>query len=211
MNVHPHSYRSQRGFTLVEMMLALTIFALMGTILYGAFALGHSAVEKSEKNHEKNQKLRATGELLGSFIRSSYAYRTSPQDPAVLYDGGEESLTFVSSFSLALGGRGIAKIRIHREAQEGDEGRLTLEEEIPARVSTDVGEGGQRNSIALQEGIKDLRLAYLDPQGGEEKWEDRWDGRERRMLPRAVRLVYRTNDGREVRWVFPVMMAVLGQ
>ena len=32
---------AQRGFTLVEVMLALTLFALLGTILYGAIALSH--------------------------------------------------------------------------------------------------------------------------------------------------------------------------
>ena len=40
--------RSARdGFTLIEVVLALTIFALMGGILYGVFSLGHTAVEKS--------------------------------------------------------------------------------------------------------------------------------------------------------------------
>jgi prepilin-type N-terminal cleavage/methylation domain-containing protein len=201
---------SQRGFTLVEVVLALTIFALMGGILYGAFALGHKAVDKSEKSYERNQQLRSTVEFLGSYVRSSYPYRTSPQNPAIFFDGTENSLTFVSAFSLALGGRGMAKIRIQHGAEESNGGTLTLEEEIPARLGGDGGDGGHRHSLALLDGVKDFRLAYLDPQGDDEKWEDRWDGGERRMLPRAVRLSYRSNEGKEVRWVFPVMMAVLG-
>src|SRR3972149_1598601 len=100
---------SNTGFTLIEVVLALTIFALMGAILYGAFSLGHSVVEKSQASFEKNQKLRSFGDLLESYIRSSYPYRTSLKDPSVYYEGEEDHLTFVSSFSLAMGGRGMAK------------------------------------------------------------------------------------------------------
>ena len=34
-------------------------------------------------------------------------------------------------------------------------------------------------------------------------------GRERRVLPRAVRLTYLDDQGKPVRWIFPVMMTVL--
>ena len=70
---------------------------------------------------------------------------------------------------------------------------------------------GQTHSIELQSDIREFRLAYLDPQAEDEKWEDRWDGAERRRLPRAVRLSYLNDTGKEVSWVFPVMMTVLAQ
>ena len=66
------------GFTLIEVVLALTIFALLGTILYGAFALSHNALAKSQISAERNQAQRATADLLGSYIRSAYPYRSSP-------------------------------------------------------------------------------------------------------------------------------------
>jgi general secretion pathway protein J len=201
--------RSEQGFTLLEVVLALSIFGLIGAILYGAFSLTQGAVTKSQASFEKNQKLRSFGDLLGSYIRSSYPYRASPQDQTIFYQGGEDSLTFVSSFSLAMGGRGIAKIHIYREGETNKEGFLKLEEETPVRVDDTDEEGGQRNSITLQEGVGGLQISYLDPQSVDDKWEDSWDGQERRMLPRAVRLIYRTQDGHESRWVFPVMMNVL--
>ena len=98
--------RPQTGFTLIEVMLAMTIFALMSTVLYGAFSLSHSAVEKSQRSFERNQKLRAVDELVGSYIRSVYPYRSSPQGSTILFVGEQADLTFVSAFSLAMGGRG---------------------------------------------------------------------------------------------------------
>jgi len=201
--------RAQVGFTLVEVILALTIFALMGTILYAAFSLGHRAIEKSQGSFEKNQKLRSVGELLGSYIRSSYPYRVASQDRSLFYLGEENGLVFVSSFSMALGGRGMAKIHLLWEGDGRRDRVLRLKEEMPVRLNEDTPGGGLVNSVALEQGVTEFRLAYLDSQSEEEKWLERWDGKERKMLPRAVRLSYREESGREIRWVFPVMMSVL--
>jgi hypothetical protein len=65
--------------------------------------------------------------------------------------------------------------------------------------------------MVIREGVKEFRISYLDPQSEEEKWEERWDAGERNGLPRAVRLEYRTVDGGESRWVFPVMMNLLAR
>jgi hypothetical protein len=77
------------------------------------------------------------------------------------------------------------------------------------RVNGDEIGGGQTHRMVLQERVRDFRLAYLDPQGDEEIWQERWEGRERRMLPRAIRLSFVDEGGRDVRWIFPVMMVVL--
>ena len=88
---------------------------------------------------------------------------------------------------------------------------VRLEETVPVRLSDESGASGQTHSLTLQENVKDFRLTYLDPQADEETWEERWDGRERRVLPRAVRFTYRDENGKEVRWTFPIMMVVLAQ
>jgi general secretion pathway protein J len=205
---------SQDGFTLIEVLLALTIFALMGTILYGAFSLGHGAVEKSQKSFETNQKLRAVDELLGSYVRSAFPYRSTPQSAPLLFTGESAELTFVSSFSLAMGGRGMAKVRLFWEGDEKRGGTLRLEEETPVRVQDEEGNEGHeglRNGMVIREGVKEFRISYLDPQSEEEQWEERWDAGERNGLPRAVRLEYRTESGRKAQWVFPLMMNLLAR
>ena len=192
----------------------MTIFALISMVLYGAFSLGHSAVEKSQKSFAANQKLRAVDELLGSYVRSAYPYRASPQDGTILFVGQPAELTFVSSFSLALGGRGMAKVRLSWEGDGKRTGVLRLEEETPVRVPSEDGDEtprGLSHGLVVHEGVKEFLITYLDPQSDEAKWEDRWDARETNTLPRAVRLHYFTEEGREVQWVFPVMMQLLAQ
>jgi prepilin-type N-terminal cleavage/methylation domain-containing protein len=207
----PRQCRASAGFTLIEVVLALTIFALMGTILYGAFSLGHSAVEKSEGSFTRSQKLRSVSDLLASYVRSAYPYRESEQDQSVYFSGEIERLSFVSAYSHGMGGRGMAKISIAKD-EAGDGGAiLKLEESVPVRLSDEDGGAGQTHGLTIQENIRDFRLAYLDSQADVEQWEDRWDAKERRTLPRAVRFSFIDENGKEVRWVIPLMMTVLAQ
>jgi prepilin-type N-terminal cleavage/methylation domain-containing protein len=197
------------GFTLIEVVLALTIFALLGTILYGAFALSHTAVDKSQANALRSQKQRSVADLLGSYLRSAYPYRSSPQDQTVFFEGGSDRLTFVSAYSHGMGGRGMAKIYIGADGNVSAATALRLEEVTPVRFDAEEGPTGESHRMILAERIEGIRLAYLDPESEIETWEERWDGKERRTLPRAVRLSYRDAQGQEVRWTFPIMMHVL--
>jgi len=201
----------QSGFTLIEVILALTIFALMGGILYGAFSLGHSAVEKSEANSTRNQKQRVITELLGNYIRSTFPYKASVQDQTVFFIGESDGVTFVSAYSQAMGGRGMAKIHLSKEEDADHRLALKVEETAPVRISAEAGAAGQSHGLLLQGDMRELRFAYLDPQAEDEKWEDRWDGGERRMLPRAVGISFLDANGETVRWIFPLMMTVLAQ
>lgn len=209
MNCRTRMFAKPSGFTLVEVMLALSLFALLGTILYGAIALGHGAVEKSRHSFEKNQELRSAVDLLGGYIRSSYPYRLSPQNPSFFYRGEETELNFISSFSLAMGGRGMANIRLFWQSQNGEEGLLKLEEQVPVRLADENGGGGYNHEVVIRDRVSAFRLAYLDAQSEKEEWVERWDTTERKALPRAVRLSFRTAADGEVEWVFPVMMSVL--
>ncbi|MBM4264490.1 MAG: prepilin-type N-terminal cleavage/methylation domain-containing protein [Deltaproteobacteria bacterium] len=169
---------SRTGFTLIEVMLALSLFALLGVVLYAAMSLGQGAAKKTEAVFEKNQHLRSVMDLLGSYIRSSYPLRPAPQDASIYYQGEEKELSFISAYSVAMGGRGMAKINLRFDREgEGPGGALTLEEELPANA--DGGAGAYRNSFTLREGVSDFRLAYLDPQLDKEDWAEKWDGKEK--------------------------------
>ena len=206
---HDRSPKSQipNGFTLIELTIAITLLALIAMTLYGAFYLSQRAVEKSQSRSEESQRLRAAGDLLAGYIRSAYPFRDSRQDQSIRFSGRVDSLTFVSALSSGMGGRGLSQVTISWEG-EGN-GLLTLAEEIPLRLEGQGEGGGYRNSIVLGQGIREFRIDYLDPQGEEENWVDQWDGIEKRVLPRAVRLSYRGERGEEVQLVFPIMMSIL--
>jgi general secretion pathway protein J len=207
----------ESGFTLIEVTIAITLLALMVLMLYGSFYLGERAMAKAQARSDQSQSLRTFEEFLAAYIHSAHPYRPTTRDPAVYFIGDDRGVEFVSSLSTGLGGRGMAKIRIAADLAGRGGSTLTLEEEMPVRVSDKelggglgAAGGGYRNSVILAEGLRSFRLEYLDPQSQDEHWTEEWDGRQRRALPRAVRLSFRGERGGEVRWVFPIMIAVLG-
>jgi hypothetical protein len=181
-------------------------------ILYGSFFLSERAAAKAQARADVSQSLRTFEEVLGGYIRSAYPYRSNPRDPAVYFAGDDRSVEFISSLSTGLGGRGMSRVRISAELEGSRGATLILEEEMPVRVGDKATGGGYRNNILLAQGLSGLRFEYLDPgtdpQKPEETWVDEWDGKQKRVLPRAVRLVYQGERG-DVRWTFPVMMRVL--
>src|SRR3990167_2147741 len=66
------NFKSQIGFTLIEVTIAITLLALIAMTLYGAFYLGHRAVEKSQARSDESQKIRSREDLLAGYIRSAY-------------------------------------------------------------------------------------------------------------------------------------------
>ena len=154
--------------------------------------------------------MRSTADLLGNYIRSAHPYRRSPQEQAVFFEGESDSLTLISAYSHGMGGRGMAEVRIGHRKKGSTAARCSASKKTtPVRVGEEETSAGQVHRVVLREGIRNFRLAYLDPQLDEESWEERWDGEERRMLPRAVRLSLRRRRRQEVRWIFPLMMVVL--
>ena len=166
-----------------------------------------SARERLKSRSEVSRKisLRSSLDLLASYIRSSYPYKAAPSDPAIAYTGEETELSFVSAFSLAMGGRGLARIRVSWGGEGEGAGPLTLEEEVPVGQTG----GGYSNSVTIAENVSALRLSYLNWDDDKQDWLERWDPMERKNLPRAVKLNFKNAEQRDVEWIFPVMMTVL--
>ena len=206
--------RGERGFTLLEVVIAITLLAVMIGILYGSFYLSERAVVRAQARADESQSIRAREEMLAVYIRSAFPYRLNPRDASVYFIGTDRDVEFISALSTGLGGRGMSRVRIFSDLGSGGYAALALEEEMPVRVAEKTsGGGGYRNNILLAEGLRGLRFEYLDPgndpQKFEENWVDEWDGKQKRALPCAVRLVFRGERGEDVRWTFPVMMRVL--
>src|ERR1043166_5886610 len=111
--------RAERGFTLVEVVLAIALFAVLVGILYGSFFLSERAAAKAQARADVSQSLRTFEEVLGGYIRSAYPYRSNPRDPAVYFAGDDRSVEFISSLSTGLGGRGMSRVRISAELEGG--------------------------------------------------------------------------------------------
>lgn len=200
-------WKSRGGFTLIEVTIATFLFAVIAAILYGTFYLGHRAVEKGQARFEASQSERSEVELLAGYIRSAYPYRAS--DQSIFFSGEETWVDFVSALSSGMGGRGMARVLLAWEQGPDGDGLLALEERVPVRSESAEESSGYRNRVVLRRGLESVRMEYLELKDGEEVWVKHWDGKEKRGLPRAVRIHLVSAHGSETQWDYPVMMSVL--
>lgn len=174
---------------MVEVVLALSILAVVVLLAVGALRVGLRAWEAGERQSDRQQESRALFELLVEAVEGAYPYRTQlgPQR-VVLFQGEAEQLRFVTTappVALEGGGAPFHAVVLGPVTT----GRLPLRERLlPAEAPF---EGGVETVLARR--VSHLRFAY---RGADGTWRDRWDGQAAEGLPVAVRLELAVGTGR---------------
>lgn len=182
--------RRPAGFTLLEVVLAMTAMALVAAICYGVFHLGIRAVERGEIAVVTEQRLRATSDVLIRQVKSAVPYPARNEDDEVYpyFFGSPTAMTFVTAAGQMSGG-GLARVSYRVER---DPPRLVLGES-PFFSPDTLGRGafdpvGERAAVLL-DGFTRAEFRYLLFDGADYEWRSAWDAREEELLPVAVRVV----------------------
>lgn len=206
--------RRTRGFTLMEVMIAVAITALMGGLIASSFNTSFKAKEIIEGEAERYRMLRTamnrmSREIGAAFVSDRYdlkRYRDSYARPTN-FIGDRDRLLFTS----------LAHERLYTDAKESDQ----MVVEYTLKTSTERGASGRRDLMrrenpildermdrggtedVLFEGAQRLEFAYWD--SDKKDWVNEWDTRrpERKsILPTRVRITLYAMDenGKEVRY-----------
>ncbi len=197
--------RNKSGFTLVEVLVAAAILALIVSMLYIAFA---SSVKTMERGTEGGEVFRKAGVVLNRMAQEISCARLPSKEEEVstqyafigedkTEDGvPQDTVTFIST-ALPLQGpsRGIKQVGYYI-APDSETDKLALfmkEDTTPA-----LGNGPENTAkgMLLAEGIEGLDLTYYDSGGRE--WK-RWDTTTpvfAKKLPQLVRISLFFKDDR---------------
>jgi general secretion pathway protein J len=193
---------SERGFTLVEMLIALAIFGMLTAAGVTLLSFSVRAQDMADARLEKAGDLRRAAALIGADLNQAVArpYRDEAGARRRAFEGGDGSgagggplLAFVRSGWDNPDGR--ARSSLQRVEYRLESGRL----ERIAFPHVDGAAGVAR--IALLEDVRQARLRYRDRDGA---WRDRWDPVDGGPLPRAVELVADTQTHGALRLLFQV-------
>jgi general secretion pathway protein J len=174
---------SQRGFTLLEIVLALSIVAAMLAIVFGALRVGIRAWQGGEARTESLQHARSLSALFAQSIGGAVPYLNTAgggAQPEVLFQGEEERVSFATvapPFPLAAA---IAFTAVTMSVDEGERPGFAIREK--ALPNDDPFELSP--PVLVDPSLTAIRFRYL--RDAEGSWEDRWDGAQERSLPRAV-------------------------
>lgn len=205
---------SSRGFTLMEVMIAVAITALMGALVTTAFHTSFQAKEVVEGDAEHYRMLRTamnrmTREIGAAFVSDAYdgkRYRDQNDRPTN-FVGQRDRLLFTS----------LSHQRLYSDTKETDQVILEYQvknsqdrevrnrEDLMRRANPLIEDRMDRGGTedVLFEGIKEIEFGYWDSE--KKEWDDEWDTRrpERKaILPTRVRitLVALNENGKETRY-----------
>ena len=100
-----HFVKSEAGFTLLEMLIAVTLVALMAVSLWAVFRISIRSWSRGTEFIDANQRHRSVLDLVQKQMASTFGVfkQADPQlgsPPALYFSGTENSLRFVSLNSL---------------------------------------------------------------------------------------------------------------
>lgn len=189
----------ERGFTLVEMMVALFIFSMLSV---AGVALLRGAVNSNEvtaENLGEMAEMQRFVSLMEADLSQAIArsYRNQDGDKIAAF-AGEGNLQSDSFLAFTSGGQSnvndAARSNLHRV-------EYRLADKSVARLHHKMTDGGAISDPAeLLRGISGLQLRYRDKRG---VWLSEWQTERLTDLPRAIELKF-AQDGRAYRHVFLV-------
>ncbi|MGB9700319.1 MAG: prepilin-type N-terminal cleavage/methylation domain-containing protein [Thermodesulfobacteriota bacterium] len=189
------SWKKTGGFTLVEVMVTLTILGFVLLIIFGVFRLALSSWHKGEEIQEIDQQIRTVEQYLFRQIKSAQPYKvksSKAEGDYLFFEGTAQMLKFISTYSLRYKRSEGLVLVIYDLRQQNGEGTLLLSEK---RVLNKDLQEEVYDPEAAWPLLKNLKEAYFEyyqeedkVKGANAEWVREWSGKERGQLPAAVRL-----------------------
>ena len=190
------SLKKRWGFTLIEILIALTLFSLILVMVFSTLHSSNKSWQASDKQSELNDERR----LVFNFIRK----QLSETIPLILVDGkknnvifkGEpEEVYFVSRLPSHRGGGGLHLLSLTVSEQEDDSSLILEYQPITANMELyeDSPEANIK-TVSLVNNINSIEYAYFGKKKDdkESSWHDEWQDEER--LPKILRMQISSNN-----------------
>ncbi len=191
--------RSAQGFTLMELLISLTILAVIVGMVSGALRIGVRAWEKGEREIESSQKKRIVLDLMKRQLMSvSPGEFPVGDDETLRLKGDGKTLEFVSERPLSSKnpyGKVFARYVVARDEDEGE--ALTFYEKNIALLGKDFKPDDLDKDLyhELLAGVHRVRFEYLKGDKDEEpEWRKEWDPEDDEGLPLAVKIDFQEDS-----------------
>jgi general secretion pathway protein J len=184
------SIRRHKGFTLLELIIAMMLLALMSSLLFGTLSLSANSWDRGEAKAVQVSDMRLTEEFLRQSLTAQHPLRLHKAlEQPLFFQGTRESLAFAAVLPGIVGG-GIYYFRL-AVTPSGDASRLTLARVIPDYTAITPPDFAGAEQSVLADGIAEVRFGYFgrDADSNETNtpsWRDRWD--DPQILPLMIRV-----------------------
>ena len=184
------------GFTLLEVIVTLTILGFILLMVSGTFRLGFSSWEKGDAIKEDYQKIRMVSQLVSRQIKSAVPHKIRTEKAEgdyIAFDGKAHSLRFVSALPVkARRPEGFVYVVYQFKDEGRKKGRFVLYEQRALNKDFFEDDLKEESAVTLFEGISQINFEYYREADTEknrsEEWVEEWNAKEEKELPKALRM-----------------------
>ncbi len=204
-SLHSACVSRTSGFTLVEMLLAMTLMSMLLALAYGGLRASTRATDRGQVILEESSRIRLAHQFLRKQLNQMIPLvfmESEDQEQRTVFVGSSDKIRFVAPMPgyLGFGGPQVQELTF----EHGEEGLVLV-------ISHALLQGFEeeklyaRDPIVLLEGIDQAQFQFLtlDEEGETAAWSSVWEEPEK--LPLAVSLAIEFNQEVYLRW--PVLTA----
>jgi general secretion pathway protein J len=192
---------SARGFTLIEMLVALTLISLISVAMVQAFRFSQRSLLQAKRMDNDVRSVAAAQRFLRRVLEEAYPFEPAAGAAARGLQGDGEHLAFTAPAPAADGAIGLLRYTM-RVDKDGAQPNLIVQWQLD-RNGDAAGTENQPRSEVILAGVKSLQIAYLEPvdprdPGATPEWRSSWT--ERQRMPALVRVHVEFDHQDRRRW-----------
>lgn len=199
-----------QGFTLLEMLVAISVMTVLVSLVYGMVRMGSRSWESSVTRIEETEAMRIGWTFVQRALNNARAVPIKiPEAEGIHFVGANDALEFVTDLPAYLGTGGLHAVGLGVENEpEGDRKQLVLYR-IPLGdyETTSAGEPDQLQQAVLADNIEGLAIEYYGVDSREESdseqaaWSNDWQSQQ--TLPILVKLLITLSEDE----AWPILIA----
>ena len=198
---------SARGFTLIEMLVALTLISLISVAMVQAFRFSQRSLLQAKRMDNDVRSVAVAQRFLRRVLEEAYPFEPAAGAAARGLQGDGEHLAFTAPAPAADGAIGLLRYTLGLD-KDGAQPNLMVQWQLDRNGDAGGTEDQPRSenqprSEVILAGVKSLEIAYLEPvdprdPGATPEWRSSWT--ERQRMPALVRVHVEFDHPDRRRW-----------
>ncbi len=190
--------RRQRGFTLIELVVAMALLGTMMLLLYSGLSFSVRSWDAGDVNGRRTADRRIGENFLRREISELFPMRwKEPNVVKFAFEGEKDHLRFVSSrpAGIAQGGLSLVGLEVQDEAGGSGKRNLVMRRAMPDEEQKSFAPLDKAEATVMIAGVQGVTFEYFGAENDftQPQWTDTWKATQK--IPEAIRVRIVGDDG----------------